>query len=34
MGRKDYVESIIRMLSVCSDKKIRIIYQLVLHLCR
>ena len=34
MDRKEYVESIIRMLSVCSNKKIRIIYQFVLHLCR
>lgn len=34
MDRKDYVESIIRMLALCSTKKIRIIYHFVLHLCK
>ena len=34
MERKFYIESIIRMLAMCSNKKVRLIYHFVMHLCK
>jgi len=34
MDRNFYIDSIIQMLSLCSNEKIRCVYSLVLHLCR
>ena len=34
MERRDYVNSIIQMLAMCSNKKVRMIYHFALYLCK